>query len=269
MRKKNITIFRYVERKSPIHNLWGGTKIISMVILTIALILLPNWISLGLFAVFIFVLFKISKLPKGVFPIIPWSLVILILGLNFTFSFFAGGSPIVHIGHTKLMLGGLLDAVQFSLLTAEFIVLLAIVGWTTPIGEVSTTMSQLAKPFRVLGAPVVEYVSMLSLAVRCIPIIIEELRILGASRKLQGFGKRAFEKATKFREIRKEAIDSAVQAIAISIRRSQEIGDAIVARGGYTQNVGVPRRPERNDFVAFGVVFVFITLIGILTAFHV
>jgi energy-coupling factor transporter transmembrane protein EcfT len=50
-----------------------------------------------------------------------------------------------------------------------------------------------------------------------------------------------------------ELIDLMATAITVTLRRADEMGDAITARGGAGQISAVPTRPKRADWVALSV----------------
>ena len=49
-------------------------------------------------------------------------------------------------------------------------------------------------------------------------------------------------------------IDLLAAAITVALRRADEMGDAITARGGAGQISAAPTRPKRRDWVAFALV---------------
>jgi energy-coupling factor transport system permease protein len=53
-----------------------------------------------------------------------------------------------------------------------------------------------------------------------------------------------------------EVIDLLAATITVALRRADEMGDAITARGGAGQISAAPSRPARRDAIAFAVVLV-------------
>ena len=84
-------------------------------------------------------------------------------------------------------------------------------------------------------------------------MLIDEFRVLFAARKL-----RPREAATTGQERRRrwanEILDLLAAAITVALRRADEMGDAITARGGAGQISAAPSRPKWPDAVAFAVV---------------
>ena len=61
----------------------------------------------------------------------------------------------------------------------------ALVGWTTQLGAVAPALARLARPLRVLRLPVDEWIVAIALALRCLPLLIDEMRTLAAARRLR------------------------------------------------------------------------------------
>jgi energy-coupling factor transport system permease protein len=86
-------------------------------------------------------------------------------------------------------------------------------------------------------------------------MLIDEFRTLYAARRL-----RPKEIPATRRERRRrwavEVIDLFAAAITVALRRADEMGDAITARGGAGQISAAPSRPKRADWIAMAIVLV-------------
>jgi energy-coupling factor transport system permease protein len=51
-----------------------------------------------------------------------------------------------------------------------------------------------------------------------------------------------------------EAVDLIAAALTVTLRRADEMGDAITARGGIGQISALPARPKQADWIALGVI---------------
>ena len=126
---------------------------------------------------------------------------------------------------------------QWALFTTLAIVLVvsgAIVGWTTPLGDVAPALERLFRPLRWLRLPVDEWIIAIGLAIRCLPLLIDEIRILAAARKLRAEDEPEKHETPRavVRQVLAETHDLMATAIVVSIRRARDLADAIVARGG-------------------------------------
>ena len=129
----------------------------------------------------------------------------------------------------------------------------AMVSWTTNVAEIAPAVATLGRPLRPLRIPVDDWAVALALALRAFPMLIDEFRVLYAARRL-----RPKEVPTTRRARRRrwalEVIDLLAAAITVALRRADEMGDAITARGGAGQISAAPSRPKRADWVALSIV---------------
>lgn len=262
--RRPVVLLRPVPGDTVIHRLWAGTKLVTVLALSVLLMFYPGWLPIALIAVLVAAAVMLARIPRGALPSIPgWLWLVILLG-GVTAAF-AGGTPILTLGGLELELGGLL---KFLRVTAVSIVLLglgALVSWTTNVAEIAPAVSTLGRPLRWLKLPVDDWAVTLALALRAFPMLIDEFRVLFAARRL-----RPRLRAETRRERRKqwisEVIDLLAAAITVALRRADEMGDAITARGGAGQIAAVPARPGVVDFVVLAVIAVVCGAAGYLEA---
>lgn len=250
--RRQVVLLRPVPGRSVIHDLWAGTKLVVVAAIGVLMTFYPGWIPIGLVAVLVLATAWLAGVPRGVLPSVPmWLWIVLLLG-GVTASF-AGGSPVVTIGSVSVGLGGLFNFVHLTVLSIVLLGLGALVSWTTNVAEIAPAVAKLGRPLRALRLPVDDWAVALALALRAFPMLIDEFRILFAARRL-----RPREVATTGRERRHrwsvELIDLLAAAITVALRRADEMGDAITARGGAGQISALPSRPRWPDAVAFAIV---------------
>jgi energy-coupling factor transport system permease protein len=93
-----------------------------------------------------------------------------------------------------------------------------------------------------LRLPVDEWIVAIGLALRCLPLLVDEMRTLSAARKLRHHHK---EHERDARQWVMELHDIVSTSIIVSLRRARDLGDAIVARGGI-RAVGDTQDGERT-----------------------
>lgn len=261
-RSPSVVLLVPVPRRSPIHDLWAGTKLLVVFGVSVLLTFYPGWTTIALVAALLAAAVWIARIPRGALPPIPrwlWAL----LALGFVTAALAGGSPKVPMGGVVIGLGG---ALQFLRITALSIVLLglgAMVSWTTNVAEIAPAVATLGRPLRVLRIPVDEWAVALALALRAFPMLIDEFHVLYAARLLRPnripSGRRA-----RLRQQSRGVIDLMAAAVVVTLRRADEMGDAITARGGIGQLSASPARPKRADWLTLGItVFVCIAAVVI------
>lgn len=253
--RRQVVLLRPVPGRSVIHELWAGTKLLVVAGIGVLLTFYPGWVPIGAVAALVLTAMWLAKIPRGALPSIPrWLLIVFVLaGVGPTL--FGGGSPFVDLGSAEIGLGGLLS---FLRITAVAIVLLglgAMVSWTTNVAEIAPAVATLGRPLRALRIPIDDWAVALALALRAFPMLIDEFRVLFAARRLRP------KEVPKTRRARRrrwalEIIDLLAAAITVALRRADEMGDAITARGGAGQISATPSRPRRADWIAFVIVLV-------------
>ena len=184
-----------------------------------------------------------GRIPLGAFPRLPrWFYFALLVGA--ALNLWSGIHPLVQVGPIDLSLGGLEEWVRFTVLAIVLVTSGALIGWTTPLGDVAPAVRRLLAPLRLVRLPVDEWVIAIALAIRCLPLLIDEMRTLSAARRLrvhEAAGVREKPEKT-VRELIVETHDLLATAIVTSIRRAHDLAEAIIARGGLGGSVSAGRR---------------------------
>ncbi|MEH3129383.1 MULTISPECIES: energy-coupling factor transporter transmembrane component T family protein [Mycolicibacterium] len=263
--KRPLVLLRPVPGDTVIHRLWAGTKLIGVVALAVLMVLYPGWIPIAMITALLAVAILLARVPRGALPSIPGWIWLLIL-LGGVTAAFAGGTPIVTLGGLELELGGLL---KFLRVTAVSIVLLGmglLVSWTTNVAEIAPAVSTLGRPLRWLRLPIDDWAATVALSLRAFPMLIDEFRILYAARRLRPRelpdGRRERMKAQV-----SDLIDLLAATVTVSLRRADEMGDAITARGGAGQLSAHPSRLHTADVVALIVLALVCGVAGYIEGF--
>ncbi|MGW0182074.1 energy-coupling factor transporter transmembrane component T family protein [Nocardia sp. NPDC003345] len=229
----STVLLRQVPVDSPVHRLWAGTKMIGVFLISLLLMVLPSWPILGIMIVFLIVIGAVARLPLGVLPRLPWPFWLLIaLGALITAP--VGGVALLRYA----------QVVTFGLILIAASMLIA---WTTPMSEIAPALARLGGPLRKLRVPVDELAVVVALTLRGLPLLLEEIRILRAARRLR-------PKPDLLHRTTDPVIDILTAAMAVSTRRAGELGEAITARGGTGQLTARPGAPGRGDAIALAVV---------------
>lgn len=229
----STVLLRRVPVASPVHNLWAGTKMIAAFLISLLLMVLPSWPILGVMIVFLIVIGLVARLPLGALPRLPFLFWLLIA---------AGALINVPVGGAAVLRYA--QVVVFGLILVAASMLIA---WTTPMSEIAPALARLGRPLRKLRVPVDELAVVVALTLRGLPLLLEEIRILRAARRLR-------PKPDLLHRTTDPVIDILTAAMAVSTRRAGELGEAITARGGTGQLTARPATPGRNDAFALAVV---------------
>jgi energy-coupling factor transport system permease protein len=157
----------------------------------------------------------------------------------------AGGLINVPIGAEAVLRYVQITVFGLVLLGASFVI-----AWTTALNEIAPAVATLCAPLRKLRLPVDEWAVAIALSLRSLPLLMEEMRVLRAGRRLRPKGGASHNPRDN------GLIDIITAVMSISTRRAGELAEAITARGGTGQLTAYPARPGRADVIAALVVAV-------------
>ncbi|MBO0881017.1 MAG: energy-coupling factor transporter transmembrane protein EcfT [Mycobacterium sp.] len=250
-RRRPVVLLRPVPGSSAVHELWAGTKLLVVFGISVLLTFYPGWVAIGLVAALVLIAARIAHIPRGALPSVPrWLWILIAMGA--ITAAFAGGSPAIELGGLPIGLGGVLKFLRITTLSIVLLGLGAMVSCTTNVAEVAPAVATLGRPLRILRIPVDEWAVALALALRAFPMLIGEFRVLYAVRRLRPKHLPATRRARrKYRAL--ELIDLLTTAVTVTLRRADEMGDAITARGGTGQISAAPSRPKLADWLTLSV----------------
>jgi energy-coupling factor transporter transmembrane protein EcfT len=240
-RDTELTFLRLVPGDSPMHRLWAGTKLLVAAELALMVSISPTWAMVAVVAGVVALELLVARIPLGAFPRLPnWFFVVFVI--TALLSMWSQTKPITYVGGIALSLGGLQEWARFTALAVALVLSGALIGWTTPLGEIAPALARLGRPLRWLRLPVDEWVIAIALAIRCLPLLIEEIRVLSAARRLRAHDRDRIRERPRalVRNALIETQDLLATAIVVSIRRARDLADAIEARGGLRAGANLP-----------------------------
>lgn len=260
--RKPVVLLRPVPGPSVIHDLWAGTKLIIVFAFGVLLTFYPGWAPIALVFAVVLLACRLARIPRGVLPSIPKFLWFLLFlgGLTAAFS---GGSPEVAIGTVHIGLGGLLSFLRITALSIVLLGLGFLISWTTNVADVAPAVATLGRPLRLLRIPIDDWAVAVALTLRAFPMLLDEYRLMYAARKLRPRPVLPTRRDRR-RFWRRDLIDLLGTAVVVTLRRGDEMGDAITARGGTGQIAAAPTGPKARDWVALSAVAVVCALALVL-----
>lgn len=248
-REPELTFLRLVPRDSFVHRLWAGTKLLVAAGLALVLSIEPSWQMLAVGTALVLIGLLAGRIPLGAFPRLPrWFWGLLLIGA--VLSMISGQKPTVDVAGVTLSIGALGQWAQFTLLAAILIVSGMLIGWTTPLGDVAPALEQMFGWLRKLRVPIDEWIVAIALAIRCLPLLIDEIRTLNAARRLRAHESITDRPRKGAGSLIVELFDLLSTAIVASVRRSRDLAEAMIARGGIGGTVSAERkRPRFVDFI--------------------
>lgn len=258
----NVTIGQYYPVDSPIHRLDSRAKIMATMLYIIGLFTAKGIVGYILAVAILAMAIMLSNVPfrlmlgglKGIIIIIIFTVV---LNLLFT----RQGEIILSIGFIKITDYGIILSLKMAVRLILLIVASSVMTLTTSPIELTVGMEYLLKPFKRIGVPSHEISMMMSIALRFIPTLIEELDKIKKAQMARG----ADFEGGKLTERAKSLLPLLVPLFVSAFRRADELATAMEARC-YRGDINRTRMNEpilrRNDYITFAIFggFVVITL---------
>ncbi|MBE6022493.1 MAG: energy-coupling factor transporter transmembrane protein EcfT [Cellulosilyticum sp.] len=257
---RDITIGQYYPSGSPIHKLDPRTKILVTFAYIIGLFLINQFIGYVFVAACFYGVVKVSKVPlkfmlKGLKSIMFILLFTVVLNVFFTTT----GNEIWSWGFLKVTDDGLIIAAKMGIRLALLIVGSSLLTLTTSPIELTDGIESLLSPFRKIGVPAHEIAMMMSIALRFIPILLEETDKIMKAQMARGAD---FESGNIIQRA-KAMIPIMVPLFISAFRRAEELAMAMEARC-YRGGVGRTRLNsliyKKGDYIAFGIGILFLVI---------
>lgn len=171
----DITLGQYYPGNSFIHRLDPRTKILTTLILVVAVFLANSAIGYGALCAMVLFIIAISGLPfmlvlKSVKPL----LFIIVLTLVLHSLMGQGDHVLYQWGIVKVTEEGLRLGVQMAMRLILLLMISSILTFTTSPIVLTDGIEALLRPFRVIGVPAHELAMMMTIALRFIPTLMEE-----------------------------------------------------------------------------------------------
>jgi energy-coupling factor transport system ATP-binding protein len=257
-RGRELHLFRAVPGDTPMHRLWAGTKLVALLALAVALSINPSWPAIAIAAALLGTGLVVAHIPRGAAPRLPrwfW----IGVGIGALLALQAGGPPFLHIGGLRVGVGALGDWARATSLAAALLLSAALVSWTTRLSAVAPALRKLLAPLRLVRLPVAEWTAAVALAIRCLPLLVDETRTLIAARRLR----QPYRPHGRKRLVH-EALDLLTAELVVALRRAGELATAIDARGGLGTIADDASRPGWRDAIALALVTVAVVVIVLL-----
>lgn len=266
----NIMIGRFVPGESLIHRLDPRTKMIGTFIYIFVMLWANNWQTYLWSAVFVVGLIKFTGQPfklywDGLKPIFWLILFTVILQLLFT-----PGSPVLwHLGPLSVTVPGVVNAIYVMVRFVLIILMSTILTLTTPPTSIANAIESLLGPLKKIKVPVAELALMLSIALRFVPLLMDETQKIMNAQKSRGM---SFSTGGPIKRA-KAIIPLLIPLFVGALQRALDLANAMEVRG-FKDAVQRTRyrilHYERNDYIAFFTIVFFVIIffgIKIVTGF--
>lgn len=264
---KDITIGQYYNGDSPIHRLDARMKIILTLTFIVSIFVCKSFPALGLMIAFTLAVVLVSKVPfKMVLKSMKTIVIIVVFTSILNIFYVSGGTQLVDWKFIHISTNGLFTALFMAVRIICLVVISSMLTYTTTPTMLTDGLEKLLSPLKLFKIPVATLAMMMTLALRFIPTLIDEIDRITNAQKARG----ANLDDGSFIERAKALVPIIVPLFVSSIRRAYELADAMDCRC-YTGGSGRTRMKQMklhaSDFVALFVIILFIAGIVLLNHF--
>ena len=261
---RDITIGQYYPANSKLHRLDPRVKIVCTLLFLISLFCFQNIWGYVVATIFLASVIRISKVPfkfivKGLRPVIMLLLITVLFNLFLTKT----GTVIFEIWILKITDEGLRTAGFMTVRLIYLILGSSLMTFTTTPNALTDGIEKLLWPLRKIKLPVHEIAMMMSIALRFIPILLEETDKIMKAQIARG----ADLESGNIIQKAKAMIPILVPLFVSAFRRATDLAMAMEARcyrGGEGRTKMKPLVYQKKDYMAYAIMIVYVVVAVLL-----
>jgi energy-coupling factor transport system permease protein len=224
---KNITIGQYYPVDSLIHRLDARIKLLAVFVYVVILFIIGNAASYAFAVACLAAVIYISKVPPGyILRGLKGILMIIIFTAVVNVFFTPGETVLLKLWAVTVTLEGVVTAVMMTLRLALLIVGSSVLTLTTSSIQLTDAIEFILSPFRRIGVPSHDIAMMMTIALRFIPTLLEEMDKIMKAQSARGAD---FDTGGVIKKA-KSLIPLLVPLFISAFRRADELANAMEAR---------------------------------------
>ena len=247
---RDITLGQYYQTDSVIHRLDPRVKLVATIAFLCSLFIVKNFIGYLIAAIFLGCMIKLSHVPFR-YMIKGMRAIAFLLLLTFVFNLFlTPGEVVWSAWKLQITKEGISLAVKMAIRLTFLIIGSSVMTLTTTPNNLTDGMERLMKPLRIFKVPVHEVAMMMSIALRFIPILLEETDKIMKAQMARGAD---FETGNLIKKA-KNLVPLLVPLFISAFRRANDLAMAMEARcyhGGEGRTKMKPLVYKMRDRVAY------------------
>lgn len=226
----DVTFGQYYPTRSFVHNMDPRAKIVFVIAYIVAVFLADNFFALAAVTLFLVLAVIFSRVHPGRVLRSAKMILFLVVFTAVLNLFFSSGEsayePLWKWGIVSVTWESIVNAVFLAVRLFLLVLGTAILTLTTTPVALTDGIEFLLKPLAVIKVPVHELALTMSIALRFIPVLVEETNRIIAAQKARGAD---FDTGGLIRRA-KAMIPVLVPLLVSAFRRAEELGDAMDAR---------------------------------------
>lgn len=256
---RDITLGQYYQTESVIHRLDPRVKLAGTLLFIISLFFFHNFAGYLIAALFLATVIRLSHVPfrfmvKGMRAVVFLMLITVLFNL-----FLTPGEALVSFWKLTITKEGLTTALTMAVRLTMLIIGSSVMTLTTTPNNLTDGMEKGLRPLKLFKVPVHEVAMMMSIALRFIPILLEETDKIMKAQIARGAD---FESGNLIRRA-KALVPLLVPLFISAFRRANDLAMAMEARcyrGGDGRTKMKPLLYKRRDGIAYLVLLLYLAV---------
>lgn len=256
---RDITLGQYYQTESVIHRLDPRVKLVTTIAFIISLFIFDGILGYVLAGLFLAMTIKLSKVPFK-FMVKGMKAIVFLLMITVIFNMFlTPGEAIFTVWKLTLTKEGVRLAVFMAIRLSFLVIGSSVMTLTTTPNQLTDGLEKLLNPLKKIKLPVHEIAMMMSIALRFIPILLEETDKIMKAQIARGAD---FESGNLIKKA-KSMVPLLVPLFISAFRRANDLAMAMEARcyrGGEHRTKMKPLQYKRIDFCAYSIVVAYLVI---------
>ena len=256
---RDITLGQYYPADSVIHKLDPRTKLFATLLFIISVFSFQGIVGFAVITIFLFVVIALSKVPLSFMLRGLKAIVILLLIAGLFNLFLTPGQTLWSIWKIRITREGLRNAVLMTVRMIYLIMGSSVMTLTTTPNQLTDGLERLLRPLNKIHVPVHDIAMMMSIALRFIPILLEETDKIMKAQIARGAD---FENGNLIQKA-KNMVPLLVPLFISAFRRANDLAMAMEARcyhGGDNRTQMKPLSYKKRDHAAYGVMVAYLAV---------
>ncbi len=264
---REITIGQYYPADSILHRLDPRVKIVCTLLFLISLFVQSSFLGYAIATVFLAAVIRLSKVPlkfivRGLKAIAILLLFTVVMNLFLT----KGGNVLVNVWIFQITEQGLRTSVFMAVRLIYLIMGSSLMTFTTTPNALTDGLESLLHPLNRLKVPVHEVAMMMSIALRFIPILLEETDKIMKAQTARG----ADLESGNLIQRTKAMVPILVPLFVSAFRRANDLAMAMESRcycGGEGRTKMKPLIYRGRDYLAYGTAVLYLAAVAVVGRF--
>lgn len=226
----DVTFGQYYPVRSFVHNMDPRAKIVFVIAYIVAIFLADNFFGLAAVTLFLLVAVFLSRVPLGrVLRSVKMILFLVIFTAVLNLFFYTGESayePLLQWWIVSVTWESIVNTIFLAVRLFLLVLGTSLLTLTTTPVSLTDGIESLLKPLTFIKVPVQELALIMSIALRFIPILIDETNRIISAQKARGAD---FDTGGLIKRA-KAMIPVLIPLLVSAFRRAEELGDAMDAR---------------------------------------